>query len=377
MKAIAVRAKTPFRPGAPDSVHLVKDAPVPTLQTQPHAHVCAIPEGRGVLVKVLQIGVDATDREINDALYGQCPPGSDYLILGHESFGRVIEVGSKVTEFKPGDLVSCTVRRPGKSLFDHIGRNDITGQDEYYERGINLCHGYLTEYFVDDAEYMVKVPSTLQHIGVLAEPASVCAKAIEQAYLAQHRLQVWNPRRAFVLGSGQIGLLATMMLRLKGLDVFTVAKRPGPHLKSEIVEAYGAHYVSSSLQELRHRVGAPDLIFEATGSSKIAFEAMEVLGINGALIWTSVTGGIENHSIPADAINLQWVLGNKLLVASVNGNRRHFELGIKDLAHGESQFPGVTQRILTHRIDGLENYREMMDLLVSKNALKVYVNVAD
>lgn len=372
MKAIAVR------PGTPDSVHL-REIPVPTLATQPHPHVCTIPEGRSVLVKVLQIGVDATDREINDALYGNAPPGNDFLILGHESFGEVVEVGRDVTQFKPGDLVSCTVRRPGKTVFDQIGRNDITGQNEYYERGINLCHGYLTEYFVDDAEYMVKVPSELKPIGVLAEPASVCAKAIEQAYLAQHRLQVWSPRRAFVLGAGQIGLLATMMLRLRGLDVYTLARSPGPHRKQEIAEAYGAKYVSTSeksMHELAKEVGAPDLIFECTGSSKIAFQAMEVLGINGALIWTSVTGGKTEVTVPGDSINLNWVLGNKLLVASVNGNRRHFELGIKDLAHGESQFPGVTRRILTNPVQGLDNYHEMMNLLVNdKNALKVYVNV--
>ncbi len=153
-----------------------------------------------MLVKVLQVGVDATDREINEALYGNAPPGGEHLVIGHESFGQVVEVGDKVTEVKPGDYVSCTVRRPGGSLFDLIGRNDITSEEVYYERGINLCHGYLTESFVDDAEYIVKVPQNLKHLGVLSEPASVCAKAIEQAFLAQQRLQVWNPRRAFVHG---------------------------------------------------------------------------------------------------------------------------------------------------------------------------------
>ena len=151
-------------------------------------------------MKVLQVGVDATDREINEALYGNAPPGGEHLVIGHESFGQVVEVGDKVTEVKPGDYVSCTVRRPGGSIFDMIGRNDITSEEVYYERGINLCHGYLTESFVDDAEYIVKVPQNLKHLGVLAEPASVCAKAIDQAFLAQQRLQVWDPAAGFRLG---------------------------------------------------------------------------------------------------------------------------------------------------------------------------------
>jgi threonine dehydrogenase-like Zn-dependent dehydrogenase len=372
MKAVAVL------PGKTNSVHL-RDIPAPTLADQPHPHVCRIPAGRAVLVKVLQVGVDATDREINEALYGNAPPGGEHLVIGHESFGQVVEVGDRVTEVKPGDYVSCTVRRPGGSLYDVIGRNDITSEEVYYERGINLCHGYLTESFIDDAEYIVKVPQNLKHLGVLSEPASVCAKAIEQAFLAQDRLQVWNPRRAFVMGSGQIGLLATMMLKLRGMDVYTLATRPGPHRKSEIVEAYGATYVSTKiipLAELARKVGKPDLIFEATGNAEQCFRAMEVLALNGALVWTSITGGKHEVTIDAAKINLEWVLGNKLLVSSVNGNRRHFELGLQALSYGELTYPGVTERILTHPVAGLDHYQEMMRLLEEKDALKVFVNVA-
>ena len=372
MKAVAVT------PGTPNSVHL-RDIPAPNLADQPHPHVTAIPPGRAVLVQTLQIGVDATDREINEAQYGNAPPGGDFLVIGHESFGRVLEVGDEVTEVKPGDFVSCTVRRPGKSLFDVIGRNDITSEETYYERGINLCHGYLTETFVDDAEYMVKVPVNLKHLGVLSEPASVCAKAIEQAFLAQQRLQVWRPKVAYVMGAGQIGLLATMMLKLRGMQVYTMATRPGPHAKSEIVGAYGAEYVATTqtpIQELVKRTGRPDLIFEATGNAEVCFRAMEVLGLNGALIWTSITGGSKPVTVDGAKINLEWVLGNKLLVSSVNGNRHHFELGLQALSHGELTYPGVTGRILTNPIEGLDKYKEMMHQLEDKEALKVYVNVA-
>jgi glucose 1-dehydrogenase len=373
MKAVAVL------PGKPSTVHL-REIPAPKLADQPHPHVCVIPEGRAVLVKVLQIGVDATDREINEALYGNAPPGGEHLVIGHECFGEVLEVGARVTEVKTGDYVSCTVRRPGGSLFDKIGRNDITSEEVYYERGINLCHGFLTEVFVDDAEYVVKVPKNLKHLGVLAEPASVCAKAIEQAFLAQHRLQVWYPKRAFVLGAGQIGLLATMMLRLRGIEVFTLATTLPPQRKSSIVEAYGATYISArqkSMHELAKEVGRPDLIFEATGNAEVCFRAMEVLSHNGVLVWTSITGGKHDVTIDAAKINLEWVLGNKLLVSSVNGNRRHFELGIQALSHGELSYPGVTDSILTHCVSGLDQYKEMMRLLEDKQALKVFVNVSE
>src|SRR5216117_3452884 len=146
MKAIAVF------PGRPDSVHLAQ---------LPKPRVSDIPGGRGVLVKVLRVGVDGTDKEINAAEYGAAPEGYDFLVTGHESFGRVEAVGENVTELRPGDYVVATVRRPGSSIDDRIGTSDMTTDDVYYERGINLLHGYLTEYYVDDAEYVVKIPCEL------------------------------------------------------------------------------------------------------------------------------------------------------------------------------------------------------------------------
>src|ERR671937_711564 len=135
MKAIAVY------PGKPHSMHL-EDVPMPK--------VTDIPNGNGVLVKVLRVGVDGTDKEINAAKYGQAPPGYDFLVIGHEGFGQVEAVGANVTEVKPGDYVVATVRRPGSSIYDLIGTNDMTTDDTYFERGINLRHGYLTEHYVDD-----------------------------------------------------------------------------------------------------------------------------------------------------------------------------------------------------------------------------------
>ena len=162
-----------------------------------------------------------------------------------------------------------------------------------------------------------------------------------------------------------------MMLKLRGLEVYTLATKPGPHRKSEIAEAYGATYISTRqtpLATVASRVGRPDLIFEATGNAEVCFRAMEVLALNGALIWTSITGGHHDVTVDAAKINLEWVLGNKLLVSSVNGNRRHFELGLQALSHGELTYPGVTGQILTHPVAGLENYKDMMRLLEEKDA---------
>jgi threonine dehydrogenase-like Zn-dependent dehydrogenase len=227
----------------------------------------------------------------------------------------------------------------------------------------------------------VKVPPGLKHLHVLMEPMSCAAKAIYQAFEVQRRMKVWRPKVAYVMGAGQIGLLSTLVLRLRGLEVYTMARSAKGTLNSQIVEGMGAHYVSTTstpVDSLAAEVGKADIIIDATGSSAIAFDSMRVLGKNGVLVWTSITGGKHVTQVPSDNINIDWVLGNKLLLGSVNANREHFEMGIKDLALGEVMYPGVVQRILTNPVEGLDNYQEMMRLLVEeRSALKVYVNVAE
>ena len=365
MKAIAVI------PGKPNSVHL-RDVPKPSLDQ--------VPNGRGVLVKVLRVGVDGTDKEINAAEYGAAPPGDDYLILGHESFGRVEAVGPNVTEFKPGDYVAATVRRRGSSIYDMIGTYDMTTDDTYFERGINLRHGFLAEYYVDDPEYIIRVPENMKPVGVLMEPTSIAEKAIAQAYEIQRRLRVWHPRKAAVLGTGPLGLIASMLLRLRGLEVTALGRTPRPYKNAELLDEIGVRYINTaemSLTEASEKYGPFDFIGEGTGYSPLVFEAMEVLAKNGVLVLVSVTGGHRKVEVPADTINLRFVLGNKVVVGVVNANREYFEMGAKDLSQAELQYPGWLAKLLTHPVKGLENYQELLDTLTQgKDVIKAFCEVA-
>lgn len=361
MKAIAVK------PGVKNSVHLVN---------MPKPSVAEIANGRGVLVKVLRVGVDGTDKEINNAEYGAPPAGDDFLVIGHEGFGVVEEVGPSVHELKPGDFVVATVRRPGTSIYDLIGTNDMTTDDTYYERGINLRHGYLSEYYVDDAEFIVKVPRGLKEVGVLLEPMTVVQKGITQAFEIQRRLRVWKPKRAAVMGAGTIGLLATLVFKLRGLDVVTFGKTPKPYLNSDLIEELDAEYISTddtSVPEYSEQNGGFDVIFEATGFSPIVFDAMQALAKNGVLVLSSVTGGNRTVEVPADKINLDFVLGNKVMVGTVNANREYFEAGVKDLSAAVLEYGDWLSRLLTHRVNGLAEYHKLFEYLSNgQGAIKVY-----
>jgi threonine dehydrogenase-like Zn-dependent dehydrogenase len=365
MKAVAIT------PGTAKSIKLI-DLPEPGLDS--------VPNGRGVLVQTLRVGVDGTDKDIYLAHYGAPPAGSDTLVTGHETFGRVISVGPAVWEFKPGDYVVPTVRRAGHSLYDQIGYSDLTTDDTYYERGINLLNGYMTERFVDSASYMVKIPPGLKEVAVLLEPLSIAEKGIKQAFEIQRRLHLWRPRKAAVLGAGPLGMLATLVLRLKGLEVDTYALTPKPTPNADYVESLGASYLSPQdavlLERAKEKKGY-DLIFEATGYAPLVFDAMQALAKDGVLILSSVTGGDRQATVPADKINLEFVLGNKVMVGTVNANRDYFELGVSTLALATVMFPGWLEKFLTDPVEGLANFQQLYDNLLNPAVIKTFLKVAE
>ncbi len=280
MKAIAIR------PGVAGSIHL-RDVPRPRLED--------VPGGRGVRVRIIRTGLCGTDADLAAGEYGRAPEGADHLILGHESLGRVLEVGPGATgEVAPGQLVVITIRRPGDSAYDRIGRPDLSSDDIFIETGISRAHGFMTEEVVVEARYLVPVPDDLEAVAILTEPLSCITKSLRQADQVQARLGLWEPRRALVTGAGTIGLLASLALRLRGLDVTTYARRRAPYRNSQLVERIGARYSSASdadLAELTRRSGPFDIVFEGSGAPQLVEPAVAALAPNGVLALFSVTPG--------------------------------------------------------------------------------------
>lgn len=302
----------------------------------------------------MAVGIDGTDREINAAAYGQAPPGEDTLVIGHEAVGRVVALGEGVHGVEVGDVVVPTVRRPcpERCLPCRMGQSDFCATGQYTERGIKGAHGYLAEFFTERPEYLIRVPARCGDLAVLLEPLSIVVKGIEQLFRIQERLP-WEPRRALVLGAGPIGLLATFLLRLHGLDVVTSALTRPPAIQSELVEAAGGRYLSAvthPIAGLERELGNLDVIFEATGSSTVAFQALGILGTNGVLVLTGVSAGHRTLRIPADVLNLEMVLGNKLAFGTVSSNPTHFHAALRWLNACEERWPGLLGRLITRRL---------------------------
>jgi threonine dehydrogenase-like Zn-dependent dehydrogenase len=241
----------------------------------------------------------------------------------------------------------------------------------------------MAEFYAESADFLIKIPPAIKEIAVLLEPLSIIEKGLKQASDIQERLKIWHPKTAAVLGTGNVGLLTIMALRLRGYEVhgFGRQARAG-YLNADLCEAIGATYDSTddlSIADSTKKYGEYDLIFECTGFSPIIFDAMQSLNENGILILASVTGGDRRtDGVPSDKINQQFVLGNRAMVGTVNASREHFEMGVKDLALCEAMYAGWLSRMMTHKVKGLKNYEKIFDILDNSakyNAIKAYFEV--
>jgi len=312
----------------------------------------AVPSpGRGeVLVKVLEVGIDGTDMEINRGQYGEPPLGQNFLVLGHEALGEVENPGT--TDFNKGELVVPLVRRPDSCINCRSGQSDMCLEGNYLECGIRGAHGFLREYLVEQPPFLIRVPAELRQVAVLAEPMSIATKGIDQA-IEFHRRSANPVQVVLVLGAGPLGLLAMVLLRVQNFNTYTLDIVPKSSLKGQLVEAIGATYLdggNSPIAELPGQIGNLDIIVEATGNSTVAFQAMSALGTNGVICLMGVSTGEKPLEICADCLNMQMVLGNKMIFGTVSSNRRHFEKAVQLLGEIERSWPGWLARLTTRRL---------------------------
>jgi threonine dehydrogenase-like Zn-dependent dehydrogenase len=333
VKAIVVK------PGVKGSIHM-RDMPDPKLKPDQ------------VAVKMIRAGLCRTDEEIGHGLFGRAPAGDEYLILGHENFGVVEEVGRRVKGFKTGDLVVATVRRPCGCYTCKAGQNDMCYAGGYQERGILGCHGFMAEYYVESPQWLNKIPKSAADIGVLLEPMSVVEKAIDHAFLLQRRLD-WRPKTAVVLGAGPIGLLAAAVMRLRGLDTHVVGREADTDRRAALVKKLGAMYHSTddrTLFDVKKEIPPVDIAIEAAGAADVAFDGMQILANNGVLCLLGLSCGSTTTELPVEKITQRLVLGNQVVFGSVNANVKHFATGVKELTQIEKKWPGVLNQLITTRL---------------------------
>jgi len=307
------------------------------------AHVEDVPDAEvgidEVPVRVLEVGVCGTDREIVHGLFGIAPEGEDLLVLGHEALGVVEGDGHG---FSRGDLVSATVRRScGHCIACAESSPDSCLTGDYSERGITRLHGFARELVGEDPAQLVPIPRELGRLGVLAEPASDCVRALRHARTIGGR-QPWELQRALVIGAGAIGTLVTFLLRLDGIEVVTTALEPAKPL----IEEAGAEYVPVGSGDL----GRFDLVVECAGNAQLMADALGLLRRSGVACILGIDGREQTVSLDGRTIGVDMVLENRVIFGSVNARREDWLAGIDALDEMRRRWPGTLEQLLGLRV---------------------------
>ena len=343
-----------------------------------------------VRLRMLEVGVCGTDREICAFEYGTPPSGFEHLVIGHESVAEVLEVGPKVTLFRPGDLVVPTVRRPCPHESCRPcwgGHQDFCSTGDVRERGIRELHGFMTEQVVDHERWLVRVPPGLRDLAVLVEPLTIAEKALNQLRYVQERL-IWtcahasvkgfgHCHRAVVLGAGPVGILGAMALLVRGFAVTVYSRGADDDPKSQLVKRIGARYVSSAAHgpaALAEMAGPIDLVYEAVGLSRVAFDLLPLLAPNGVLVLTGVPALKGPASVDIDTIMRGMVLRNQVLLGTVNADHYAFENAIADIEEFKARWPREIAGVITGRYP-MESYRELL-LGKAPGGIKSVISIA-
>jgi glucose 1-dehydrogenase len=303
-----------------------------------------------LLLRTVEVGVCGTDREISEGTFGVAPEGSERLLLGHEFLG-VVEEGGR--GFERGDMVAATVRRScGHCVACGEGSPDACHTGDYSERGITRLDGFASDLATEAAEHLVAVPRSLGRLGVLAEPSSICARAIRHARAVGER-QPWRTERAVVVGPGAIGMLSTYFLRLDGFEVWLAGRSPGSTPKAELAAACGARYVCTEetpLPGLAEETGGFDLAIEAAGDAQAMLDTLALLRRNGVACLLGVDGRQRTLEVHGPVLGVDTILQNRALLGSVNAHTRDWEDAVERLDRARERWPDALERFVGLRV---------------------------
>ncbi len=315
-----------------------------------------------VKVRVLSVGICGTDREEAAGGRALAPEGHPELVLGHEMVGEVVAVGRAVARVGVGDHAVFTVRRGcAECVPCQSNRSDMCLTGRYKERGIWGLDGYQTEYVVDGEQYIVRVPKEVADVAVLTEPLSVAEKAVDEAVRVQtaripsraaSSANWLAGKRCLVAGLGPIGLLGAMVLRLHGASVVGLDIVDPGSPRAAWLTAIGGTYVDGrkvTPDKVGETCGLADLVLEATGIASLEFTLLDALAPDGVYVLTGIPGGDRAFPLAGAELIRRLVLGNQVMLGSVNAAPDHFALAVGDLARARDCWPEQVPRLITHR----------------------------
>jgi threonine dehydrogenase-like Zn-dependent dehydrogenase len=309
-----------------------------------------------VLVRIRAAGLCGTDLEVYDGVMFYFTSGMTRVPItpGHEWAGEVVEVGSEVGGFRPGDLVTgeCTV---SCMRCDYCRRGWYNQCPNRTETGLLNREGGFAEYMAFPAFFLHKCIGMKPEEAALVEPTGIALYATKLGCVC--------PRdRVAVMGPGPIGLFAVQTARAYGArqvilvgtrkDRLEVGRRVGADAAVDIRSTNLAEAVRDLTDG--HMI---DVVLEAVGKPAVWDDIASIVAPRARVVMTGLFAG-QKCEVDFDPL----VVGNVTIQGSL-GSPGVWEEAI-DLhqRHLVTATPLITHRLpLARFVDGVEIMRNRTD----------------
>ena len=284
-----------------------------------------------VLLEVANVGVCGSD--LHQWTADHSWPVNYPVVLGHEFAGNIVEVGSKIINWKEGDRVVSETAAviDTNNPMSKIGLYNLDPTRKGFGYGVN---GAMTRFVKVPARCLHKVPDEIpfEH-ACLTEPCCVAYSAVVE------NTGLKPGDRVIVLGPGTIGILCAAMARLCGAQVAIVGLE-ADRSRLEIAKQYGCETIIGDATEWafkRDGLGA-DCVIDAAGSSITLKIAMQLVRPNGKITkvgWGPQPLGFNLDPLVQKNIRLQgsfshnWPMWERVLALLASG-----QLNVKPIIGG-------------------------------------------
>lgn len=310
------------------------------------------PEFRGaddVVVRMRLGGLCGTDREIVNHSSGKPPKSDEYLVMGHEALGEIVEVGKEVQGLQEGDPVAIMPRRPCAAYCFQCrrGHADLCETGQCLEAGIFRRHGFFAEYVVEPARYVYLLSHTLGAAGVLLEPASVCAKTLKRISAARQALfGLPRGRKVLILGAGPIGILTALFATLDGYDVWVESLEAPESWPAQVIQEADILYAKSGALEA---VGF-DTLIDCTGHPTAMLDHLPYLGHNSIIALVGAAPCGKKQKVDMGRLLTDAALKNQVFLGIVNAGFDAWQDAFRRLEKINFRSPSLLRALITRRL---------------------------
>jgi L-iditol 2-dehydrogenase len=341
-----------------------------------------------ILVKVEMAGICGTDVHLvhSPRPFPWAEPRYP-MALGHESVGRIVEMGAEATRFdsngkplKVGDRVVYSFRACGTCYACTILLQPMYCLHNPSKRQVPRIGGAFSDYiYVPEGTPIFRVPDDMpDEVAVLTEPFSGSLRSFQRAAApgVSDRYQGFGPGMNVVIqGSGTIGVLHTIMARLSGAHKVIVIGAPVARL--EACKLFGADLTinfmetteeerARTIKELTPWGMGPDLVVEAAGAPSAFKEALDLVRRGGTIL--EFGHFTDRGPIP---INPLLMVYKDVTIYGSNGyGPNGYSAAIKVLESYWKQVPFA--KIVTHKF-GLDDVAKAVETARQQECVKAVV----